>query len=421
EVWRLPRASQPPSVPGLEDEYFPVIIPDPGDDSDPNYDPFDASRPEYIGPQSITYNLIGVLDSANCIDEYDPTGMVREPATREDLRGAAPLMAGYNPADITINNQVIADTQIVIGNPNLPNLTIEFVESQPGNIPMAGSVIITDWVITNTGIGPVMPGQTFDIAVFLSENDVLNGWDVALANQTVSGPLYAGSQITERIVCSIPYQATRQNAFPGWFSALNTADGKGQPPLYQPVPTPRAPPPAGPPSVTHTVYAPIPSENNVPAYLIALVDVADEVRESVETDNLSSNNEGLNGTLAVRPAPPGGGAIDFIAVDVVAFMENGQFVIEINYDYTGTSPRTFSIGFYLSEDDGASSADYFWDRFLFTTAAAGRNRATFVGPPANVPAPLDWYVTAVLDDVLAIGETDENNNVCITIGQVRIG
>ncbi|MGE0433850.1 MAG: hypothetical protein AB7K09_18135 [Planctomycetota bacterium] len=438
EEWRIPRPTEAPAAAGFDasgtipaaDAYFPVVIPDPDAASDPNYDPFDSSRPEYIGPVEITYNLIGVLDSANCIDEFDPTGMIREPATREDQRGAVPTLAGYNPATIALNNQVIDNNQVVVQNPNLPNLTVEFRETQPENIPMAGSIIISDWDILNTGVGPVLPGQTFDLTVFFSEDENLDGWDVPIATNTINGPLFAGNQILERTIGSLPYLATRANAYEvEWYSVEDTAGGRGVAPSYVPDPQrwrfKNIPPNV--PSWTFTVYCPIPNQNEVPAYLIALVDVQDQIRESVETDNLSDDEEGLNGTVSVREAPPGGGSIDFVAVDTTAFVEdlgvNGRwFTIETNYDYTGFDNKVFSLGFHLSEDDAASSADYFWNRFLFTVPSNGRNRATFTSrmPMANIPAPIDWYVVAVIDDVLAIPEINENNNFCISLGQVLI-
>src|SRR5690606_28232136 len=155
---------------------------------------------------TISYNAIVVLDSANCVLEKD------EPPVAEYLRYdngklAEQFGGAYDETDPEINNQTIASV-ITIGNPNLSNLTIRFIERQPSTpLPQRGGTISTRWEVLNSGISPVPDG--YEIAVFMSENESYDVYDqivnVNLVPYVATRSVPGNSNQMVDILVSLPY------------------------------------------------------------------------------------------------------------------------------------------------------------------------------------------------------------------------
>lgn len=424
----IPRPTAPPTVVGQEDNYFPIVMPDPNAAKDPNYDPYNPARPEYIGPISINYFVIGVLDSQNCIHEADGA----EPNTREDQRGV--LNPGIN-AGPALNNQFLFGP-ITVNNPNLPNLTISFIDVQPIRIPEGESIAVTTWEVLNSGIGPVNAADQYGVRVYWSENDTFDNWDrnvvtgatiaagpdgvihnpdVNPANRASSnddvlmfqGPLFGNTNATITAECRWPYSVFRANSYSNFNSSRQIWN------LIDEIMT-RNPPPAGPPGYDFLVYNPVPTNNQAPNYLLGQVDGTDTIRESVEFDNYSTQVGELEVFLSVNAGP-----FDIAPTELThrqQQQQNNQLDMQLRYDSTLPAADNCSIGWYFSPDNKAQSTDYYCERFWYQILGNAQGTVlNTVWTPNNIPQPGDFFIMAVMDDIFKfIGREPKDNNFVVS-------
>lgn len=426
----IPRPTAPPAVVGHESDYFPIVMPNPNAAQDPNYNPYDPARPEYIGPPSIDYFVIGVLDCQNCIREADGG----EPATREDERGANGAYAAQagNPA---LNNQFLFGP-ITINNPNLPNLTISFIDVQPIRIPEADAIAVTTWEVLNSGIGPVNPGDQYGIRVYWSENDTFDNWDRNVvtgatidagpdgvihnpdpnpANRAssnddvllITGPLYGNTNATITVECRWPYSVFRANTYNNFTSSRQIWN------LLDEI-MGRDPPPTNPPGYDFLVYNPIPTNNQAPNYLIGQVDGTDAIRESVEFDNYSTQVGELEVFLSVNAGP-----FDLEPTEVThrqQQQQNNQLDMQLRYNSTLPAADNISIGWYFSPDNKAQSTDYYCERFWYQILGNAQGTVlNTIWTPNNIPQPGDFFIVAVMDDIFKlIGQEPKDNNFVVS-------
>lgn len=444
DSFNLPNPTSPPDFPGADqdsdveildttgsptgnfyeyqDLYFPIKIPDTSGITDPNYNPSDPDRPEYIGPASIPYYVIAVLDAENCIIEEG--GL--EPTTRVDQHQATYADNIY--VDTTPGNR------LQLWNPNLPNLQIKFLDRQPASdIPQRGGLIVTQWEVLNSGVGPVLAGQSFGVRVYYSEDNMVDSWDrnIAVRNPdtnpiaigpdgqnredgsnddsfVIDGPIFGNTNKVINVTCSTPYNIYRQNLYAGWYSSLAAWSGVDE---Y----ADRQPPPAGAPGYVFTVYNPIPTNGKMSNILIAQVDSTNTIKEAVELDNYSTTN----GTLAI--GYQNGGSFDFEATELTVSYLNNVLDLQLKYNCSLPAASTQSVAWYLSANDTAQSSDFFMERFWYTLSP-GQNlllNASF-SPPLYSPGPpaSSRYIIGVIDDIFKETEYQEDNNFAVSTNTI---
>lgn len=373
--------------------HFPNIIP--GGDTVPN-----------LGPDTVSFKIIGVLDAQNCIGER------QDPQNNYDGED-------NNILEATINGN--AGT-LDITNPYLPNLQIKYLQRTPTSpLPATGGVSITEWEVLNAGIGPVR--NDFSIAIFLSEDDVYDQWDELIGAERVTDEIPGNTNQLIYVTVSMPYVTWRNNGWTLW-SSLAKWDAAAGDDLKT-----REPPPNGPPGYNFTVYPCVKSTSQ----LIALVDAVQpsEVREAVEQDNYSYLGLGGNGDLEATNNPIGPEDIElleFRADNYTATSGSSANAYDISVRYTASIQfySRCSFGFYWSKNDEAQFGDYFCQRYWFQIQPGinqllypfGQN---FVWRPDPVPAPGAYRMMLVMDDIFKFTEPDEDNNTKLSIGTVQVG
>ncbi len=407
--------------------YFPASIPIIGGASDPNYNQSDPDRPEYIGPISIEYNIIAVLDAQNCVLEKQPPPYpTNEPST--------PVYMHQSDTNNIYGTQTTMP-KVTVWNPNLPNLQIRFLGRQPASpLPALGGTIITQWEIVNTGIGAISANERIGIRVFYSEDNSFSSWDpnivvpypigdpMALGPDgidrtqgstddmwVIDGPIFGNSTKVVNVQCRLPYDIYRANDYAGAYSQLSAWAGIDE--FFD-----RSPPPANVPGWVFRVYNPIPSNGQLSNHLIAQVDASNAVREAAEHDNMSTFS-GPVGTLNV--GAQNGGVFDMAAVDLFVQQTNpgGPITAQLKYDYGFPSAGIQSIGLYLSSNNTAQSSDFFMERFWVNIAAGVGNTMTFTFSPTAYnpkPPPGAYYLVVVLDDIFKEAEVYEDNNYVVS-------
>jgi hypothetical protein len=444
DSFKLPHPTSPPDFPGADqdsdveildvtgaptgrfykfrDLYFPTKMPDTAGIGGPNYNPSDPDRPEYIGPASIPYYIIAVLDAENCIIEEGGI----EPKSRVDQH------------QTTYTDNIYVDTtpanRLSLWNPNLPNLQIRFIDRQPASdLPQQGGLVLTQWEVVNSGVGPVLAGQRFGVRVFYSENMNYDSWDANIVvrnpdtdplaigpdgvnredasnddNWVITGPIFGNTNKIINVSCRTPYNLYRQNVYSGWYSSLAAWAGTDE---Y----ADRQPPPLNVPGHNFTIYNPIPSNGSMSNVLIAQVDSTNTIKEAVELDNFSTSM----GTLSI--GYNNGGAYDFEAVELLANFQNNILDLQFKYNSSLPASSTQSIAWYLSENDTAQSSDFFMERFWYNlSTGTGITLQTSFAPPAYNPGPPPgaYYVIGVIDDIFKESELYEDNNFVVSTNTI---
>lgn len=402
--------------------YFPATIPS-SDINDPNYNPSDPSRPEYIGPNFISFYIIAVLDAQNCVIEEGGTEP-ETPVHEHQSFYTDNIFIDSNPAN-----------RLQLWNPNLPNLEIKFIGLQPSAaMPQRGTSFFTQWEVLNSGVGPVLGTKEYGIRVYLSENNSIDSWDrnIVVRNPdthpiaigpdglnredgsnddsfVLSGPLPGNSNAVITVTCRMPYEVFKQNVYPGWSSSVDLWNGVDD---Y----SSREPPPTGIPGYVFIVGAPIPSNGSQNNILIARIDSTNTIREASELDNESTTN----GSLTVGYV--NGGSFDLEINEVIAQFQNNSLDTTIKYSSSLPAATTESIAFYLSENDTAQSADFFMERFWYTINSGNQLILnTSFSPPAYTPGPPSgsYYVVTVLDDIFKETELYEDNNYGLSLNSIN--
>lgn len=405
-----------------DQELWPTIIPNPG-------------NPSFIGFSYYIFRVHCVLDPQNCVIERDfPVGGAVEGEANNHS-----IMTNAGDVSDVITDLVTrgvlpgpATMYMVVYNPNLPNLSIKFISKNPSTpLPLNGGNIITRWEILNSGIGEIPASQTWSVAVYISEDGFFDGQafdprvDDGNANFTgnAQGGAFPGNQnIQVDVTVTIPYIQTRANVYSNYFTRETTASN--------PVPRFGNPPP---PPPNCSIYASIPSNqtDTSGSFLLAEVDINDEVREGSENDNLSElfGNGSMESEVPAG-APTGPQDLKMNSITVQSVPQGVGFRFEnliLNYDCSFAGGTSVSIGYHLSRDDKAQVADWFLERFDYTVSngvgqllnvvlsgGGGINNNAFSTPNVVPPISGNYNLVVVLDDIHALVETFEDNNYSIT-------
>ncbi|MCD4656114.1 MAG: hypothetical protein K8S87_01080 [Planctomycetes bacterium] len=364
-------------------DHFPLVIPD------PNNAPF-------LGPETVSFNVYGLLDAQDCIGERDETN---------------------NERIATVNS---AAGTLAITNPYLPNLQIKYLQRTPTSpLPHTGGTSITEWEVLNSGIGPVK--SDFWVQVFLSEDDVYDTWDVLIGDERVTGEIGGNTNRLIYVTSTLPYTVFRFNYWDPLVSFIDIYDrGVGDVLLT------RAPPPNGPLGYDFVVYPCISGFSTI----IALVDPDSfhEVREAVEYDNYSFQGLGGNGDLEATNNPNGPNDIELLEFRADNYIPAGGgsnvYDFSIRYSASIQYAENCSMAFYWSKNDEAQFGDYFCNRFWFLIQPGidilMNPFGAYVWGARPYPDPGTYRFVMVMDDIYKFNEPDEDNNTRLSIGTVQV-
>jgi subtilase family serine protease len=142
-------------------------------------------------------------------------------------------------------------------------------------------------------------------------------------------------------------------------------------------------------------------------YFGILVDPADSIPESIETNNVA-----VSGAVRMT-APP---AINLAAAGLQAVREayaGSTLSVQTAVSNLGSSPTgTYKVNYYLSTSSTVATSDLLLKSVTRASIAAGgsQNWTELLTLPANL-SPGNYYIGVIVDPADAIRETDESNNL----------